>query len=214
GNDHLPWYRLRPGVVPPLYAAHLAFGELAAVGPPGTGRFRADRTGELIDFSLTPDGAVRYLNAPSDLSALPVGTRCRFHLYQDDAGAFTRASLVTDEATDLITNGAVWRVEALDLGAGKLLAARQPPAVKNDQGDTEQPPDVGRAELRVGPETRFWKGDRGAAARDLVVGDLLLVNVTGDRPGRPSRCTDVWVGTDTHKSVIDRQARKASPPKG
>ena len=154
-----------------------------------------------------------YLNAESDLLALPVGTRCRFNLYQDANDAFTQASLITDEASNLIANGVVWRVEALKLEAGILEAARQPPAVKNDQGDPEQPPDIGRAELRISPDTRIWKLHKRLAASDLAVGDLLLVNVTGERPDHPSRCTDVWVGTDTHKLVIEQQARKAQPPK-
>ncbi len=214
GNDHLPWYRLKPQVAPPEYAEHQVFGELvSADATKRTGRFRADRTGELVDFALTPEGTVRYLNAESDLLVLPLGTRCRFSLYQDATDAFTQASLVTDEASNLIVNGALWRVESLNLEAGKLDAARQPPAVKNDQGDPEQPPDIGRAELRISPDTRIWKMHKRVAARDLAVGDLLLVNVTGERLGHPSRCTDVWVGTDTQKLVIEQQARKAQPPK-
>lgn len=214
GNDHLPWYRLKPNVAPPQYAGHLVFGELvSADAARRTGRFRADGAGDVVGFSLIPEGTIRYLNAECDLSGLPVGTRCRFSLYQDDAGQFTRTGLVTDEATHLIANGAVWRVEALNLDAGKLNVARQPPAVKNDQGDREQPPDIGRAELRIGSETRFWKGDQRVAAGDLAVGDLLLVNVTGERPGHPTRCTDVWIGTDTHKRVVEQQSRKAPAPK-
>jgi hypothetical protein len=223
GNEHLPWYRLRAGVAPPEYAGHLVFGELASVGSTGrTGRFLTDRTGTPIDFALTPEGKVRYLNvvhpsapgrAEGDLSAIPLGTRCRFSLFQDAAGAFTKAGLVTDEASDLLANGALWRVTALNLTAGTLDAARQPPGVKNDQGDSEQPPDIGRARLRVGPETVIWKGDRKVTLGDLAVGDLLLVNFTGERPGRPSRLTDVWVGIDTHKLVAERQAKKAPAPK-
>jgi hypothetical protein len=210
GNDHLPWYRLRPDAEPPPYSEHLVLGELVAVDTARrSGRFRADRTGAAVDFSLTPSGTVRYLNVEADLSAIPVGTRCRFGLYQDEAGAFTRAGSVTDEATHLLANGATWRVEASDLPAGKLHAARQPPGVKNDQGDPEQPPDIGRAELRFGPDTRFWKGDRRVRAEALAAGDLLLVNVTGERPGHPSLCTDVWAGADTHRRVVEEQARKA-----
>jgi hypothetical protein len=211
GNEHLPWYRLDPGVAPPLYSEHLVFGELVSADRGArTGRFRLDGTGETVAFSLTREGTVRYLDVESDLSALPTGTRCRFSMYQDEHDAFTRASLVTDEASNLIANGALWRVESLRLEAGKLYVARQPPAVKNDQGDPEQPPDIGRAELRVSPETRFWKGSRQVEA--LAVGDLLLVNATGEWPGHPSRCTDVWIGVDTHKLAIQQQI-KAMPPK-
>ncbi|WP_020473538.1 hypothetical protein [Zavarzinella formosa] len=211
GNENFPWYRLKAGVAPPVYAEHQVFGELVSVDVARrTGQFRADRSDTMVEFSLIPEGKTRYLNAECDLSAIPVGTRCRFSMYQDAAGAFTQACLVTDESTHLIANGALWRVESL-LDSGKIYAARQPPGVKNDQGDPEQPPDIGRAELRFNPETRFWKGDRQVTAGDLAVGDLLLVNVTGERPGHPSRCTDVWIGADTHKMVIERQARKTMP---
>lgn len=213
-NERLPWYRLKPQLPPPQYSEHLILGELlAADALERKGRFRADHTGQTIDFAMLPQSAVRYLNVESDLSALPLGTRCRFSMYQDQAGNFTRASLVTDEASDLIANGAAWRVEALRLDVGKLHVARQPPAVKNDQGDTEQPPDIGRAELRIGPETRFWKGNQKSSASDLAVADLLLVNLTGEWPGHPAQCTDVWIGLDTHKRVIEQQSRKATPRK-
>jgi hypothetical protein len=214
GNDHLPWYQLKPGVAPPPYSGHLVFGELVAADPArGTGKFRIDRTSELVDVTLIPEGKVRYLNVETDLSTLPAGTRCRLSLYQDEGKAFTKAGFITDEATDLLANGAVLRVEALNRDPGKVDVARQPPAVKNDQGDPEQPPDIGRAELRISDETRFWKGERQVTAKVLAVGDLLLVNVTGERPGHPSRCTDVWIGTDTHKLIVEQFSRKATGPK-
>ena len=214
GNAHLPWYRLRPGVVPPQYSDHLVFGELVAADPAGrAGRFRADRTGAEVNFSLLPDGSVRFLGAPATLPDIPPGTRCRFHLYQDDRGAFTRASLVLDEFSELAADGVVWRVTGLALGEGKLFAARQPPGVKNDQGDPEQPPDTGRAEFRVGPDTRVWKLYQRLAPADLKVGDLLRLNVGGERPGHPSACADIWVGVDTHKLITDRQAHKAPAAK-
>ncbi|HEY3787285.1 MAG TPA: hypothetical protein VGL71_00465 [Urbifossiella sp.] len=213
GNQHLPWFRLKAQEAPPQYSEHLVFGELlAADATRRTGRFRADRTGEVVDFSMTPEGRARYLNVESDLSCLPIGTRCRFSLYQDEKGAFTRASVVTDEASHLITNGAVWRVEALNLGSGKLHVARQPPGIKNDQGDPEQPPDIGRSELRIGPQTRLWKSNQQVPAKSLAIGDLLLINVAGEWRGHPSVCTEIWVGAATHKLAIDK-ARKATAPK-
>ena len=113
-NDHLPWYRLRPGIVPPPYSEHIMSGELVAVDTvKRTGRFLADRTGTPFEFTLTPEGEVRYLKAKADLAAIPIGTHCRFRLFQDDTRAFTKASLVSDEASDLLANEAVWRVTAL-----------------------------------------------------------------------------------------------------
>jgi hypothetical protein len=212
GNAHLPWYRLRPGVAPPRYSEHLISGELvAADAARRTGRFRPDGSAEEIAFTLIPEGTVRYRNADATLADVPPGTRCQFHTYQDEAGAFRRVSFVADEVSDLVANGAAWRVEALDLDGGKVYAARQPPGVKNTQGDSEQPPDIGRAELRVGPDTRVWKGDRQVPLPTLAVGDLLLVSRSGERPRRPAACTDIWVGAETHKQFTTPKPRPPAP---
>jgi hypothetical protein len=214
GNEQLPWYQLKTAEAPPRFAEHLVFGELVKVEAAArTGQFRADRSGEIVDFTLIPEGAVKYLNADSSLAELPPGTRCRFHLFQDEKGAFTRASLVSDEFSFLAANALTYRVEELKLAEGKLHVARQMPEVKNYNGDMEKPPDIGRSELRVSDETRVWKGSEPAKLSDLAVGDALLVNVTAELPMQPSRCTDIWVGEDTHKLVTEAQKKKAAPGK-
>ncbi len=209
GNDHLPWYQLKPGVVPPRFSEHLIFGELVKVDAARrSGRFRTDRTGALVDFTLIPEGTVRYLQSKAELSDLPLGMRCRFDLYQDEKGEFTRASLVSDEFSYLADNVITYRIEALHLDEGKLRVARQIPPVKNYNGDLEQPPDIGRAELRINAETRVWKGDQQVKLADLAVGDALLVNLISEQAGRPGHCSDVWVGTETHKLVTEKQIKK------
>jgi hypothetical protein len=214
GNDHLPWFKLKPGEAPPRFSEHLVFGEIVKVDAAArTGQFRADRTGETVDFSVTPEGSVKYLNAESSLADIPSGTRCRFDMYHDEKGAFTRASLVSDEFSFLASNVITWRVEALKLADGKLHVARQIPEVKNYNGDMEKPQDVGRAELRVTPETRVWKGEQQVKLDDLAVGDALLLNLTGEQPGAPSRCTDIWIGAETHKLVTERQSKKLAASK-
>ena len=79
------------------------------------GVFRAERTGETVEFSVLPKGSVRYLNAESSLADLPLGTRCRFHLFQDEKGAFTKASLVADDYSHSASNAVStsgWRITA------------------------------------------------------------------------------------------------------
>ena len=214
GNTHLPWYGLKAGVVPPPFAEHRAFGELVSVDPESrTGRFRADRTGTPVDFALIPEGSVRVRNATAGLADLPLGNRCRFHLFRDEKGAFTRAGLVTDEFSYLAANAVTWRVERLDCTRGGLFVARQIPPVKDSNDDVTQPPDIGAAVLRVNAETRVWKGEKRMKLDDLAVGDALLVELTGERPGQCSRCTDLWVGAATHKLVAERQAKKTPAPK-
>ncbi len=184
GNESLPWYQLKAGVLPPRFSEHLVFGEMVkADAVQRTGQFRMDRTGELVDFSLIPEGAVKYLNADADLSDLPPGTRCRFNLYEDEKGAFTRASQVIDEFSYLAQNAITYRVERIIPDEGKLHVARQIPEVKNYNGDMERPPDIGRVELRVNADTRLWKGEQQIKLADLSIGDVLLVNLTSEQPG-------------------------------
>jgi hypothetical protein len=215
GNEHMSWYALQPGMKPPQCADHLVFGELVkADAATRTGQFRMDRTGELIDFTLLPDGSVKYLNADATLSDVPVGTRCRFHLFQDDKDAFTQAMLIKDEFTHLAANATTLRLQALRLGEGRIQVAAQLAEVKDYNGDMKRPPDISACYLNVSKDTRVWKADKQAALSDLTVGDTLLVNLTGELPGQPSRCTDIWIGEETHKQVTDqRQKRPAAPAK-
>lgn len=232
GNEKLPWYQLVPGKSPPRFSEHLVFGELVKVDDSGrAGQFRTDRTGETVDFTLTDEKAnvpintnkvgdqgpayfkdtpssVRYLNAEAPLSDIPLGTRCRFHLYQDTKGAFTRATLVSDEFSYLATNVITYRIDAVKLDEGKIHVARQIPEVKDYNGDMQQPPDIARAEFLVNEKTRVWKGEQQVKLSDLSVKDVILLNVTGEAAGKPSHCTDIWVGADTHKRVSEQQASK------
>ena len=91
-------YQLKPGEFPPLHSEHRVNGELVEADfIHRTGQFRTEGTGELVDFTLTPYAAVRYRNAEADLRDIPLGARCEFFLYQDAAGAFTKAAAVQSE---------------------------------------------------------------------------------------------------------------------
>jgi hypothetical protein len=209
GNEHLPWYQIKSDALPPRFSEHRLLGQLATVDADHRrGTFRADRTGEVVEFSLIPAGTVRYLNTEATLVDLPLETRCRLDLYQDSTGAFTLASQVSDEFSYLASSALAYRIESLRLGEGKLDVARQMPEVKNYNGDMEQPPDIGRLELRVDAQTRVWKGSQQVKLTDLAVGDALLVNLSGELPGSPSRSTDLWIGPETHKLATAEQAKK------
>ena len=214
GNEGLPWFYLKAGEAPPPFSEHLVFGELVkADAAKHAGQFRTERTDEVVDFTIIPEGAVKFLNATAELDDIPPGTRCRFHLFQVEKGAFTKASLVSDEFSFLAANRISWRVEALKLGEGKLHVARQIPETKNYNGDMERIPDIGRAELRVTDDTRVWRGDKPTKLADIAVGDVLLANFTAELEGSPSRCTDIWIGADTHKLVSEEQAKKRKAAK-
>lgn len=204
-NDKLPWFQLKVGSAPPPFSEHLVLGELVkADAASRRGQFRSDGTGETVDFTLIPEGKVKALGADASLSLIPVGTRCRFHLYQDEQGAFTKASFVSDEFTHLTETFVTHRVEELRLAEGKVRVAWQLPEVKDYNGDMQRPKDIGHSELRVTEATKVWNGDTEVKLSELKVGDALLYNTTGELPGQPARCTEIWVGVDTHKSVTEK----------
>ncbi|HZK82172.1 MAG TPA: hypothetical protein VFC46_13915 [Humisphaera sp.] len=218
GNPTLPWFKPIAGQVPPRFSDHLVYGDLMKVGADKrSGQFRTDKTGERVDFTLLDQGrgviSVKYVNAEASLSDVPLGTRCRFHLYQDEKGNFTVASLVTDEFSYLSENAITYRIEEMKLDEGRIYAARQIPEVKDYNGDMQRPPDIGRVELLVNADTRVWKGGQRVKLSDLAIGDALLVNLTGEQTGAPSHCTDVWSGAEAFKFAADRQQKKHAPAK-
>jgi hypothetical protein len=213
-NTDLPWFKLRPGEKPPQYSEHRVLGELVKVdAESGKGQFRTDRTGETVEFTLVPGGKVQYLNANATLADIPLGTRCYFHLYQDPSGAFTQAWQVTDDFSRVAANHTTYRITALNLAEGRIDVGWQLIKMKNYNGDMEQTPDLGQSTLLVTPETRVWKDDKQVKLDALAVGDLLLVNLTGEQAGQPAHCTDIWIGEELHKTVTERQNKKLAAGK-
>jgi hypothetical protein len=232
GNASLPWYQFKAGEIPPRWSEHCVFGELVKVAQDHrSGQLRADRTGELVDFTLSPEGAliyrntnkemdngperwksepasVRHLDAAANLDDLPLGTRCCFHLFQDEKGAFTKAALVEDEFSRLSLNKLTYRIDALKLSEGKLEVARQIAPQINLQGDLTRPPDIGRTELAVDDSTRVWKGAQRVKLSDLAIGDVILINLTGETTEKPSVCTDIWVGPEAQRLATEQQRQK------
>jgi len=176
--------------------------------PARSGQFRADRSGERVDFTMAPFGTVMYLNAEADLRDVPLGTRCRFFLHQDDRGEFTSASVISDDFSRLASDGLTYRLEATRLDEGMIRVAKQHAPVKNEKGDRIRPPDFGREDFAVADRTRVWKGDKRATLRDLAVGDELLVNRIGRTATSRGLCTDIWIGSETHKLASNRQRAK------
>lgn len=209
-NRTLPWFKLQPGEAPPPFSEHLVIGVLTQVDAASrSGQFRMETSGAPVDFTLIPQGSVKYLNADAILDDIPPGTRCRFHLYQDASGHFTQAASISDEFTRLAQNAITYRVESLDLTHSRLHIAHQLPEVKDYNGDMQRPPDTGRSILRLSPTTRFWKGTAAAQASDLAVGDVIMLNLTGGIPeSRIPSCTDIWIGPEAQSLATDTQKKK------
>lgn len=206
-NEHLPWFKLKAGQAPPPFSEHLVLGSWVK-GSGNTGSFLMESTGTPVDFTLIPEGKVRYLNADAALEDIPAGTRCRFHLYQDDSGQFTKASLVTDEFTRLASNATSLQIESIEPSTGRMQVSWQLPEVKNYNGDMERPPGFARSLLLLTDETKIWKASGTCPKTDLKAGDMILVNMSAELPGKPSRCTEIWVGTESAKVATDTQTTR------
>lgn len=205
-NGHLPWYRPKPGAFPPLNSHHLVAGELLSADPDGrSGRFRADKIGSIVDFTLPPYGGVMYAGAEADLRDVPTGTRCLFSLHQDDGGTFTRATAIVDEATEMARAECSYRLDRVALGEGKILVARRHDRVKDDKEALIQPPDFGRSELAVDASTRVWKGGGRVGLDALVDGDSLLIDRSGQTATSRGVCVDIWAGTEASQLAAQRQ---------
>ena len=114
-----------------------------------------------------------------------------------------------DEYTWLVENTVTYHLETTDLDGGRLVVGREAAPVPVDyQLEPHKPPYLGRTVLAVDAQTRVWKGDRQITLRDLASNDALLVNLTGGSSTSIPRCTDIWVGADTHHQVTDKQRAK------
>jgi hypothetical protein len=196
-NAQLPWYQLRPGEFPPHHSDHRVGGELIAADYiHRTGTFRIDHSGELVDFTMPPFGAVYYLNFEADLRDVPLRTYYLFFLHQDGKGAFTVVSNMEDEYTMVANHGFSFRLDEVKAGERKLMATKRKVAEGTE---------VGKAELLYDDATRVWKGDQRIAIGDLMAGDELLFSASGNLPASPRRCTEIWVGAATQAQATAAQ---------
>lgn len=207
-NSELPWYQLKGDVKPPPFSEHTVFGQLVqADAKTGSGQFITELTGETVNFTLNKHHTLKYLGIDPQFTQLPTGQRYRFHLYQDDKGAFTRVSFISDDFSFCTANAITARVTAIQ--GDQIHLAWQLPLVKDYNGDMQRAPDIAASIIRVNDTTRVWQADQQVKRADLKAGDALLFNRTAELPGKPSVCTDLWIGEETHKLVTERQRKPA-----
>lgn len=207
-NAQLPWYQLKDEVKPPPFSEHVVYGQLVeADAKAGSGKFIAELNGEEVNFTLIKRHTLKYLGADPQFAQLPIGQRYRFHLYQDAKGAFTRVSFISDDFSHDSSNASTARATAIH--GGRIHVAWQLPLVKDYNGDMQRPQDIGSCIVLVNDATRVWKADQQVKLADLKAGDVLLFNRTAELPGKPSTCTDLWIGEETHKLVTEKQRKPA-----
>ncbi|HET6252152.1 MAG TPA: hypothetical protein VFE47_30985, partial [Tepidisphaeraceae bacterium] len=209
GNEQLQWYQLKPGIFPPWQSQHTVAGELLKIDAKHrSGQFRTDGTGAVVDFTLPPFAAILYLNAEAEFDELPLGRRYWFYLYRDERGAFTHAAVVMDEFTRLSNEKSSYRVESVNAAEGKIFLADQLDEMKDDKDHTIRPPDLSHAELLLDDTAHVWKDNKPAKISDIAPGEELLINTTAATSSALSRCTDIWIGLETHKQAAAEQRAK------
>jgi len=125
-NEHLPWYRLKPGEFPPLHSEHVVDGVLLEVDfIHRSGQFRRSDDGTLVDFTMPSFGTVMYLNAEADLRDVPLGIVLHFSTYQDEQGTFTRVAAIRDDDTTLVADGLTLPLDKIAAVEGKLATDQQ-----------------------------------------------------------------------------------------
>jgi hypothetical protein len=207
-NAHLPWYKLKDEVKPPPFSEHVVYGQLVeADAKTSSGKFITELTGEIVNFTLIKQHALKYLGADPQFAQLPTGQRYRFDLYQDAKGAFTRVSRISDDFSHSSANAITARVIAIH--GDQIHVGWQLPLVKDYNGDMQRPQDIGSCTVQVNDTTRVWKGELQVKLADLKAGDVLLFNRTAELPGKPSHCTDLWIGEETHKLVTEKLRKPA-----
>lgn len=201
GNAHLPWFQVKPGTKLPPFSEHVILAELVkADAAAQKGQYRLPN-GTLVDFTLLEKPSFKQLGHDVPFEALSPGQRHRFHTYQDAQGAFTRVSFIADEFSHLQTNVTTARVLQLKPEAGFMDVAWQIPEVKDYNGDMKRPPDIGQTRLLIHADTRVWKLDSQVTLQELKKDDVLLLNFAAT----PRLCSDLWIGEDTHKQVVEKQ---------
>lgn len=190
----LPWYRLKPLEFPPARSEHRRAGDLMSVDiVRRAGEIRVDGTGEILDFLLLPFGSATRLGAEADLRDLPLGAHVAVWLYQDPQGAFTLASKVEDDASELLREDAPLGIVRVDALRG-LVTAEQPGA----------PPHA----LSCDPATRVWKSGREAKLADLGAGDEIVFNCSGRTVSGKPLCSEIYAGRESWRQAEQKQRAK------
>ncbi len=119
-NAQLPWYQPKLGEFPPHHSDRRISGELVSADfVHRSGQFRMTKTGELVDFTMPPYGAINYLNAEADLRDIPLGTFFLFFLNQDSKGGFTRLATMQDQFTMDAGHGFTYRLDEVKFAEGR-----------------------------------------------------------------------------------------------
>ncbi len=197
-NDDVAKYVNAPRAFPTWKSAKPIEGSLVEADViHRTAIVREDGSGRLHAVTMPANGVVSRIGVWADLRDVPLGTHGRWFLLPDQRGALSRLGAFHDDATVAIREAIRFRVEAVEVGSGAI--AIQP--MKSDQPATG----AHRIALKSDQYTRFRKGDADAKLSDVVVGDLLTFNRTGD--GSAQRAGEVWIGADAEARAAETQRK-------
>jgi hypothetical protein len=208
------FFQLKAAEFPPEGTSHAIAGELIALDHVNrTGTLRPDRTDAQrrgdwdlpLHFTLLPYGSLRYHGAPAALRDIPIGTHLHGEFYvgelpatkerRADDAKFNRALTLEDDFSFSMRTQRVWRVDAIDIGAGTLIAT----------GHTAGKPDAKVSVFQIVPSTLVWKGHGMGALTDVKPGQAVLMNLTYCTFKGPGRITNLWLDEESRSQATAQQ---------
>jgi hypothetical protein len=222
-------FQIEPGKFAPLDQARLLAGELIAVDHVNrAGVLRDDRADDqnrvqwdrAHPFALLPYAAVMYRGAPADLRDIPLGTHLHAAFFEGppvpqfpaayvpSLGAegriskyiqFSSVARLEDDFSRDARLGRSWRVDSVDLEAGKLTVTGI---------GADQQADAKSLVFDIGADTRVWRGKGFVALTDVKPGLAVSFNITTATMYGPGRITDIWLDAESRSAATAHQLEK------
>jgi len=228
-NGPPDWYQIVDGKFPPVGSAHAISGELIQVDLlERRFQIRVDRNDSQdravmdlpLDSTMLPYGAITYHGAPAALQDIPLGTHLHglFYMRAPDDGTpppeannrrktpeidFRRCFSLEDDFSRHVKRNEVWRIESVDLEAGKLVAQLMNDTSK-DAAKGASP--IGKPQtFDLLASTRVFEGRGFGELKSLKPGQSVLFNLTWATLYGPGRVLEIWVDEPSRKLAVAQQ---------
>ncbi|MEQ1826564.1 MAG: hypothetical protein ABL921_11490 [Pirellula sp.] len=220
-DKKLPWFQLQEGQFPPKNSSHAISGELIQLDHlERSFRLRVDRNDSQdrgifdlpLDATMLPYGSIYYRGAPAALQDIPLGTHMHglFYLKAADDRTpppvgpnarvtpdvhFRRCFRLEDDFSHFVGLRQLWRIDALDLGKGKLTATL------NNHGESVGPSKV----FDLVSSTRVFVGKGFGTLGSIEVGQLVQLNLTWATLYGPGRIQELWLDEESRQIASSHQ---------
>jgi hypothetical protein len=181
-----PKLQIIPGkVIVPIDNMRRPWGELISIDlATRTGTFRNEGNDQVQSFIVMPYSELTHHAAPGDLQDYRVGERAIFRLHPNEKDEWVWLTYIQDEMNFLNGHKERYRVDSIDLPAGKLEVT--------DINDKEWVRSTGII-LETDGDTHYWKNGEPAAFVDVKIGDKLSTKTHGVGQGKTRHCWEVFL---------------------